>query len=114
MSSASLVGKQLELFRDAIPSLSRVAADLDSSIDTQHEPYEVAARNLGIDLTIIGVSGRNELESAFATAAREGVGGLIVSGGPFIQQLGGETRTARFSARSDSGGHRNIAGSITE
>ena len=45
---------------------------------------QVAAATLGVCLLILNVSDPSELEAAFATLVREGVGGLVQSGGAFF------------------------------
>jgi putative ABC transport system substrate-binding protein len=88
MSSSSLVGKLLQLLQEAVPSLKRVTALVDATIASPHEPYESAGRALGMDVRVVDVGTSDQLASAFTASVAAGVGGLIISGGPFIQQSG--------------------------
>jgi len=85
--SEELSQKRLELFRDAIPHLTRVAvlhnpnfpsarADLSST--------EAAARILGLALRIVTVTSGSDLEPAFAGLDRKDVDGLIMLADPFF------------------------------
>jgi putative ABC transport system substrate-binding protein len=91
MSSSSLVGKSLQLLQEAVPTLRRVTAMTDATIGSPHEPYQVAASTLGLQIKIVDIGSLDQLDLAFDAAVRDGVDGLILSGGPFIQQYG-ETR----------------------
>jgi ABC-type uncharacterized transport system substrate-binding protein len=63
-----LGGKRLELLKDIIVQLSRVAALTDPGTQghgPQIKELEVAARALGLQLRPVEVRGPDELESAF-------------------------------------------------
>jgi putative ABC transport system substrate-binding protein len=84
--SADVVGKSLELLREAVPAVSRVAViwNPDNAIfqaqmlrDTQ-----LAAGRLGIELSIVAVRGPHEFEPAFAGIASMQVGALMVLSDP--------------------------------
>ena len=74
-------GKQLELLRQAIPGISRVAF-LGSSADPASrlfvEAIERAGQRLGIHTQALLVGGPDEFEGAFAAMRREQTGALIV------------------------------------
>ena len=74
-------GKQLELLRQAIPGLSRVAF-LGSTADSASwlfvEATERAGQRLGIQTQVFLVGGSDEFEGAFAAMRREQAGALIV------------------------------------
>ena len=79
--STALGGKRLELLKEAIPTASRVAVLVNpASINTVHQWKELegAARSLGMQLHALEVRSADEIESAFATATREGAEALIV------------------------------------
>jgi putative ABC transport system substrate-binding protein len=96
-----IVGKQLQLLKEAVPKVSRVAvlcnpANLSSA--PQLREAEVAARPLGVRLQILEARSPDEFESAFAAMTRERVGSLLVLGDPlFFQQ---RTRLADLAAKS--------------
>jgi putative ABC transport system substrate-binding protein len=76
-----LTSKQLELLREALPGVSRVAVLADPAMPytpAMMSETERAARALGMQLQILEVTDPNALESAFATIARERVDALIV------------------------------------
>ena len=79
----SLYGKQLQLFQEAVPTLSRVAVLFDATTpEFAREPYETPARTLGLQLQFVGANVREDLEPVFETATRERADGLLVAGGP--------------------------------
>jgi putative ABC transport system substrate-binding protein len=87
MSTSSLHGKLLQLLQEAIPSLNRVTALVDTALRADlYAQYEAAARNLGLEIQIVGVGTPDDLDHAFDSAMRARAEGIILSGGPFIQQ----------------------------
>lgn len=88
LSSPSIIGKTLQLLHETVPALSRVVALIDATFGTSSDPYESAATALGLPLQVIWVSGLDDLNQAFSSMARDRTDGVIVSGGPFIQQVG--------------------------
>jgi putative tryptophan/tyrosine transport system substrate-binding protein len=85
--SQELSQKRLELFREALPKLERVAvlynpafpsarADLDAS--------EAAARSLGMTLKVISVLHPSEFEGALAELHPQDIDGLITLADPFF------------------------------
>jgi putative ABC transport system substrate-binding protein len=77
----------LELLREAVPRLTRVALLL-YALDPFHArripPVETAARTLGVHLHLVEVDAPNAFEAAFSTMTRQGVDGLLVSFTPFL------------------------------
>jgi putative tryptophan/tyrosine transport system substrate-binding protein len=74
-------GKQLELLRQTIPGLSRVAflgLATDPASRLFVEAMERAGQRLGIQTQALLVAGVEELEAAFATMRRDQVGALII------------------------------------
>jgi putative ABC transport system substrate-binding protein len=82
---AELGGKRLQLLRDVIPNLARVAA-LASSVSTDpfSRPFvddmQAAATIAGIQLVPILVNGPNDFENAFAAMAKAEAQAVIVQG----------------------------------
>ena len=76
-----LSGKRLELLTEAIPGVRRIGVlwDADSSVMSSGlKEYEAAARATKVQLQSLEVRGpRPDLDSAFHTATKEQVGGLI-------------------------------------
>jgi putative ABC transport system substrate-binding protein len=88
-----LTAKRLELLKEAVPGASRVAylwthgrrpvgATINPVVAAMNGDYEAAARSLGVELRPIEVRGSEDFESAFQTAARGRVGGVILAQGP--------------------------------
>jgi putative ABC transport system substrate-binding protein len=75
-----LSGKRLELFKEAVPGISRVGV-LAARGFTGLRDYEPAARALKIPLQYLEVQGPNpDLEGAFQAAAKGRVNALITAG----------------------------------
>jgi len=79
-----LVPKRLELLKQALPKVSRVAAlwhrDAFSERTTRDmlKATEAAARTLGVQLQLVEVRGPNEFDRAFSTMISERADALIV------------------------------------
>ena len=86
MASRDIGGKQLELLKDVVPKVARVAYLFDAanpgSLLTQKE-LEAAARALGVGLRLTEIRNENDLEAAFIAMTKERVGALLVATGPF-------------------------------
>jgi putative tryptophan/tyrosine transport system substrate-binding protein len=82
-----LVGKRLEVLKEVVPRLSRVAVlwnpDSPASALRMNEA-EVAARSLHLQLHSAGLRNANDLETAFSAMKREHAGALITLRGPLI------------------------------
>ena len=73
---ADLGGKRLELLREFVPKLRRVAVLLDRTNPTnavQLEEVEVAARALGIELEPVLILGPNDFEAGFNAIRADGL-----------------------------------------
>ena len=79
--SEDTIGKQLELLKEVVPSISRIGVVVNPS-NPVYGPVlrgsEAPARALGLDLTVIGVQRAEDFESAFWAAIQEHVDGLVV------------------------------------
>src|SRR5688500_2645234 len=80
-------GKQLELLKDIIPKLKRVAvvasAIAPDRSQTMNE-MESAAKALRLELEFLDVSGSQDVEPAFYTLANRTPGALVVLAGPTV------------------------------
>src|SRR5262245_5314694 len=74
-----LSGKRLELLKEVIPKLSRVAflTSLGKAFRTSITEMEAAAQALGLQLQILQISGTDELEGAFVAAKKQRAGALL-------------------------------------
>ena len=82
---AGLVGKRLELLREAAPGFLRVGVVVApdyATADGTLSALPSAARGLGLDARVYDVRSAGELEAAFAAALRDGVQALYVSQSP--------------------------------
>jgi putative ABC transport system substrate-binding protein len=79
--SQDLSGKRLELLKEAIPKVSRVAVLYDPNDPAkiaEFKEIEVNARPLGVQLQSLEVRSPDEFESAFKTAIRAKAAALLV------------------------------------
>jgi putative tryptophan/tyrosine transport system substrate-binding protein len=81
--ASGLVAKRLELLRELVPQAT-IMAFLTNPTNLISEgnitDFQVAARSVGQQIIILKASTEHEIDVAFATAARERAGGLIVGG----------------------------------
>ncbi len=80
-----LSGKQLQLLRDIVPTISRVAVLGDPVLNApQFRATEQAARDLGIRLTRLEVRAPSDLERALEAARRGGNRAVILLSSPLV------------------------------
>src|SRR5262245_40825412 len=86
-------GKRLELLKEVIPKLSRVAflSSPAKGFRTSIKETEVVAQALGLQLQILQIRGADELEGAFDVAKKQGAGALLeaqaASFGPYQSRI---------------------------
>jgi putative ABC transport system substrate-binding protein len=78
---ADIFGKDLELLKQVVPKVRRVA--VLSNPDGPAQPFTIsnikgAARSLGLQLLLLEARGPGDFDGAFAAAARERVGALFI------------------------------------
>src|SRR6266699_2223483 len=80
--AAELHGKCVELFRDILPSVRRVAVLLnaeDPFWKQIQEQVQLAGRAVGIEIApSVMVRGPNEIDAAFAAMKKQGAGAVVV------------------------------------
>lgn len=84
LQSFDIVGKRLQLFREAVPNVPRIGLPVDiTAIDFRQEAAEAeaAARMLGMQLQRLEVSTSTELEDAFAALATKGGANAVFTAG---------------------------------
>jgi putative ABC transport system substrate-binding protein len=85
--SPELSGKQLDLLKEVIPKLSRVAV-LGNSNEPAHpntlKEIELAAGALGVQVQLLDVLGSKDIETAFRAATKGRAEGVLVLTGPVI------------------------------
>ncbi len=81
-------GKLLQLLKEIVPRLSRVAILWHSDTPAAARIYEIATREaaqrLGVGLRLVGVRGDGDFEAAFATIAGERPDALLVAADPRV------------------------------
>jgi putative tryptophan/tyrosine transport system substrate-binding protein len=96
-----IIGKNLELLKEAAPRVSRVAFlwnPVPPGAGTSKHVVEGAARNLGVTFQSVEVRSRNELEAAFAAMVRERANGVVVATDPIF--VGPRTQVVLLAART--------------
>jgi putative tryptophan/tyrosine transport system substrate-binding protein len=80
--------KRLELLHEIIPTATTFALLVNPSNPTLAEPttrdIRASARTLGVQLHVVSATTDNEVEHAFASLAKLGVGGLVIGTDPFF------------------------------
>jgi putative ABC transport system substrate-binding protein len=109
--TALLVGKRLELLKETIPKLSRVAVlwnPQDPGPAQQWKESQVPARELGLQLHSMEVSSAAKFEGAFQAATKARSGALAVTESPLtvsnrkqIADLATEHRLSAIYSRED-------------
>ena len=101
MMSPDLVEKQLEILKEVVPKVSRVAllhnpANPGNAPQVRHA--QNAARALGVRLQLLGARGSSEIDSAFAAMTNEQAGAVIVLVDAMLQD--NRTRITDLAARN--------------
>jgi len=81
MMASDLIGKQLEVLKEVVPKVSRVALlwnPANPGSAPQLREAEAAARVLGVRLQTLEARAPQEIDSAFAAMTRERAGALVV------------------------------------
>jgi putative ABC transport system substrate-binding protein len=99
--SAELSGKRMELLREVLPKLSRVAV-LGTAINAgnarQLRETELAAGTSGVQLLYLNVLGPKDIETALQDAAKRRADAVLVLSGPILNPRGKEI--AELAAKS--------------
>ena len=99
--SAELSGKRLQLLKEVVPRVSRVAVlwnPTNPSNVLQIGETKVAAQALGVQLQSLEVRGTEDFENAFQAATRERAGALIMLDDPLF--VTHRTRIVGLTAKS--------------
>jgi len=99
MLSRDLVGKHLQLLKEAVPRISRVAVlsnPSNPSLALSVTEAEAAARSLKVRLQMVEARAPGDLAGAFSAMTKERAGGLLVLGDPML--FGQRTRIAELAA----------------
>jgi ABC-type uncharacterized transport system substrate-binding protein len=98
---AEVVSKRLELLRELIPGVGRLAVLVNPSNATISETtvreVEAAARGMGVQVQVFNAGTSREIDAAFANLVRERSDAVFVSGDAFL--TGRRVQLANLAAR---------------
>jgi putative tryptophan/tyrosine transport system substrate-binding protein len=80
-------GKRLELFKEAVPNLSRVAVLTDVTDpfrDRLAKAYQASGERLGLSMWSVEIKTPEDIEPAFSKIAQDGGNGIIVGAGGLL------------------------------
>jgi ABC-type uncharacterized transport system substrate-binding protein len=100
--TSELGGKRLELFKEAVPKLSRVAVlynPVTPRIAVELKEVQTAARALGVTIQPWEVRPADGFDKVFAAMDEQRADGLLVLSGPLMGASGGK-RIAGFALKS--------------
>jgi len=99
--SAELGGKLLELLKEVVPRLARVAIPMPASTvnDLFIQETEAPARALGVQLIPVVIRGSDDLDRAFRAMTKERVNGLLSRLGPTFNPAQ-HKRLAEFAVKN--------------
>jgi ABC-type uncharacterized transport system substrate-binding protein len=124
--SLGLGGKRLELLKEAVPKLARVAVlyELASPAVTELKVVQTAAHAMGLTVRSWEVRGTDDLDRVIVTMGKQHPDGLYVTGGPLmtvnrkrIADLLGKSRLPSMYIRSefvDAGGLMSYGADVAE
>jgi len=116
--------KQLQLLKEALPKMSRVAVLHSVATTVGLREYEAAGQTLELRIQVVEIRSRNDLESAFAAMDRDRIDALLAPADPFlfterqrVAELAREHRLAgMYSTReyAEAGGLMSYAARLSE
>jgi putative tryptophan/tyrosine transport system substrate-binding protein len=89
--SAELIGKRLELVKEALPGVSRVAVFLfpaNPGTRATSRALDTAGPPLGLDIKRLHIRAARDFESAFHSAASDRVGAVVLQDDPLLRTVG--------------------------
>ena len=116
--TAEIIGKQLELIKETLPKISRVAALWNPANPIfqaiQRRETEVAARALGMQLQFVEARAPDEIDRAFAGVAKERMRALLVLNDPVFtaqrKQIADLSAKHRFPTVSGTREYTEVGG----
>src|SRR5262245_21099777 len=99
--ASDLSGKRLELLKEVVPRLSRVAVlsnPTSAAVPPQMRETEVTARALGVQLQRLEVRGPDDFDRVFQAATKERTGALITLEDAFVFTQ--RTRIVKLAAKN--------------
>ena len=125
--SSDLSGKRVDLLKEVVPKVSRIAvlsSPSSANAPPQMRETEAAARSLGVQLQPLEVRGLDDFERVFQAATKERAGALITLDDAFV--FTHRTRIVKLAAKSrlpaiygfrefvDAGGLMSYAANLSE
>src|SRR5262249_374308 len=97
--SGELAAKRLELLRELVPAVTRVAVLVNpgDTTETTLRDLETAARTTGVQIQVLNAGTRQEIHTAFVAMTRERPSALFLGGDPFFTSR--RVQLATLSAR---------------
>src|SRR5262249_5416569 len=100
LDQADLSGKWLELLKEAVPKLIRVAVVWDTSTPPlQLNAIKMAAKTLSLTVLTLELRGPNQFERVFEAAARSHAQGVVMLSSLLISRRGRELAAASVAKR---------------
>jgi putative ABC transport system substrate-binding protein len=99
--SPELIGKRVQLLKEAVPGISRVAVLSNPTVPSHAldlREAEVAARSLKVQLQVLEAQAPSDFASAFSAMTKDRAGALIALGGSIF--YGHRTRIVELAAQS--------------
>ena len=116
--------KQLQLLKEMLPKMSRVAVLHSAATTVGLREYEAAGQTLELRIQVVEIRSRNDLESAFAAMDRDRIDALLAPADPFlfterlrVAELAREHRLAgMYSTReyAEAGGLMSYSARLSE
>ena len=100
LDQAELSGKWLELLREAVPGLSRVAVLRDAATPLhQLNAIEAAAKKLAVNLRTFEIRRVQDIEGAFARAVNSRAQAMVILSSPLVSRHSAELAAAATARR---------------
>jgi putative ABC transport system substrate-binding protein len=100
LDQAELSGKWLELLKEAVPKLGRVAVLWDAATPPhQLNAIKIAAKVLALKVDTLEVRRLNDFEDAFGAAARKRAQGVVILSSPLMSRRGAELAAPAIAKR---------------
>jgi putative ABC transport system substrate-binding protein len=102
MIASALDAKKLGLLHELVPKASVIAGLVNPNYPgakTQAEEVQETASHLGVKAIVLTAGTDDKIDAAFASAARQGTGAMLVSSDPFFNSRSGRfvEQAARYS-----------------
>jgi putative tryptophan/tyrosine transport system substrate-binding protein len=81
---SQLIPKRVELLKETLPSVSRVALLTDTLSPGERDAVKSAAEALGIQVEVLDLRAPQNLDAAFKAAKHMKVGAVVVGGSPWL------------------------------